>query len=205
MAECIIKSSLEENQIKSTLLVIETSTKEISDNFLDDQCDETSFGKLKKLINALTNINVPQNMIDENKRKSSIMKYLMFLRSCEENKRNSNRTRCKNCKWILCQCFSSENHKNLTANTSEKSTFNKEEISDDRVWAKASRSFEKDLQFDESTETKIDLSKSLLSEQSDVSLETIKEGNKLLGEVEDPKPSRHQNYESFQVKMNHYM
>ena len=110
-AESIVEKSKELNHIKSTLLVIENSTKEISDNLIQtseeiEQCQKRISIKLERLNNAVTNLNVPDYMATEVERKTSLLKSLKYLKSCHENNIHSKKTRCKNCKWVVCKCNS---------------------------------------------------------------------------------------------------
>ena len=71
--------------------------------------------KLEGLINAVNNLDITDNMILEVKRKTSLLKFLKYLTSCQDNKINSKKTMCRNCKWISCKCNSiNENPLNFT-------------------------------------------------------------------------------------------
>ena len=76
IAESIIKTSEESNHIKSTLSVIETSTREISN--VIERIDKINSLKLERFINAVTLLNVPDHMTVEVMRKSSLLKFLSF-------------------------------------------------------------------------------------------------------------------------------
>ena len=139
IAVSIIKTSEESNHIKSTLSVIEASTMEILN--VNERLDKSTSLKLERFINAVSFLNVPDHMTVEVRRKTSLLKYLKFLISCQENNKNSEKKMCMKCKWVACHCdTSSEDSLMFTQDSELYPSLNEKEESADRMWAQASRS-----------------------------------------------------------------
>ena len=137
--DSIIKTSEESNHIKSTLSVIEGSTKDILN--VNERLDKSTSLKLERFINALTFLNVPNHMTVEVRRKTSLLNYLKFLISCQENNKNSEKKMCMKCKWVACHCkTSSEETLMFTQDSELYPSLNEKEEAADRMWAQASRS-----------------------------------------------------------------